>query len=773
MRRLIIAGLLAVTVLVVGAALILPQILSSNSSRIAGDDAALGAQAPPPELRIAIASRESLIALVEEKKEIASSQRACEEQSVKLAEMIGSRNAEEENLLEGETLEPSSDVLNLQESLLGCHASSPALNESLIAAMSNKLESQLSGDIAKSNRLDVVEPSTTLAAFENVFSKSDIQQRTLRELAALEEKASGEDKKSLQAALAGEVRNFFDQSGEGNNPNTALATDFSKIAKELGVGYFLFVDLYEPGAVFDFVGGAYGGERKFVLRANPLFVYRLYDVQNQRVLLSSQERLANGFTIDINRSAYSRLVAAGFGSDATRHAFDSILGESAFERMNSVSALIARAVLDEISPAQIASKDQETADAPVIITRGGNDGVAVGDTFEVRQFVRDANGNPVETIDPSTGKVLDRPTVTVGRLRVTEVLPASNSATAERVGSAGTLFRTGDILIPDGGALAQAATSSVAAPAISNYGVDGAGQLGTIGERDHAARIAVRPFDIRGLSETYARRALDEAMALALTRRLSSDRRYQVVDRRALDLLQEEFDLATEVSGRVSAGQRAPVSIAGYLVTGLVNIEEEETRRSVSLRGQSQSLPSTFTLRASGEIRILDSRSNLVTATQVSVSRQVSRSSLGDSGALGALADAFAAEAAKLLRTELYPLKIAQVSSDGKRFSINGGADVGLEKNTLLNVFSLGEPIIDPDTRTVLSAGARSLIGTLEVTEVSGPVSTAVDHSLKGATPSVGDIVEVAGRVEARAPIKAGPEPAAATSIEEATDVPF
>lgn len=793
MRRTIIIGLLLVTLAVIAAAVVFPKTGLLNSDN-AGTEKATDRPSSDevlPTRRIAIASRESLLALVQETKQNRTEQRNCIDERSKKSDVANAQdNAGDGSNIHGvdtSDASPAQDGADAKQdatfggvdpAVLACQFESPEVNQALIEVMSNRLESQLSGFLAQSGRLSVAEPSSVLAAFQRFTPTPTLDQEKINQLADKVQQA--EAKKSLlgrtREDFSEQIRSLLDQADKPSSTNAALATDFSVIAEELGAEYFLFVDLYDPDMYLDATRGAYQSGQRIILRANPLFVYRLYDVANQRVVLSSQGRLGDGLAIDLDKSVIGRLWDAGFSSDsnAIESAGDAVRSDLQFERLEAVAAMIGRAVLDEIAPAQIASADQKALSDPVIITRGSNDGVQEGDTFDVRQPELDQDNKPVVVIDPATGAVLDTPTTVAGQITVTEVAPSSNSATARRVGEAGRFFRQGDLLIPLTGSLAgraETASASSRSPVVAASA--GAGPLGSNIKSDRAARIAVTEFDVSGISTYSVRGDLQEQLVLAMTRRLMSDKRYQVVDRHDLDRIQEEYDLSQEIQGRIPVGDRAPVQIAGYLVTGTLDVGEEETRRSVSLRGETQALPSTFQLRASGEVRILDSASAVVAAKRIDIRKKVTRSGLGDAGAIGALADAYAFEAAKVLRNELYPLKIVQVSPDGKTFVINGGEDVGLTKSLVVNVYALGEPVIDPDSQIVLSKGARTFVGTLRVTDVDGSISSAVAKSLGGATLQAGYVVELTDQV-ASAPGAAKTSSAPAASKEPAEpDVPF
>ena len=151
-------------------------------------------------------------------------------------------------------------------------------------------------------------------------------------------------------------------------------------------------------------------------------------------------------------------------------------------------------------------------------------------------------------------------------------------------------------------------------------------------------------------------------------------------------------------------------------------------------------------------------------------------SDLEEAGPRGALADEFSRSAARLLRTSLYPLRVVQVQEGGGRYVINGGDDSGIEMGTILNAFSIGEPVIDFDTGVELSPGSRTLAGTLKVIDVADQISTAEADQLTG-TLARGAIVEIKSVGRPSASTVAAPAKSANTNAsareEPETEVPF
>jgi len=82
----------------------------------------------------------------------------------------------------------------------------------------------------------------------------------------------------------------------------------------------------------------------------------------------------------------------------------------------------------------------------------------------------------------------------------------------------------------------------------------------------------------------------------------------------------------------------------------------------------------------------------------------------------GQLADQFVAA--------LYPMKIVKRGSKGKVF-INRGKDGGLKKGQILEVFSAGEALIDPDTGKSLGS-SEEYAGKVKVVRINPKITIAV-----------------------------------------------
>lgn len=656
-------------------------------------------------------------------------------------------------------------------------AKSVCVQNLLYDILTNRFEGQLSGALSASERFDVAEPSAVITAFESMLAS-----RANSVDANAQKVAEQLGRKSPIGGLTKLLGNAFTDNSDATDQGlqeavwlrngNASTADFSKIADELDVDYFLFVGVGEPNFYFDAVNRAYQDNQAILLRANPFFTYRLYDVKNKRIVYAAQERLDGGLAIDLNRSAFGRAVRANFGArDALRATFADI----EFKQFSAVSSAVARMVLDSVSPASLIVSDLGTGEPSLVINRGSNDGVRAGDEYIVRQVQKDVSGKPVQIFDPGTGIELSPPTNKIGRVRVTEVSLNSNLATVSGISGNVEDFSTGDLIFTE-------ATESLAAPGSPNGSnaiistASAKRRLGVAKPSGDEALIVVSEFDVVGLDDRATVAQLKELIVRSLTRRLTGDRRFRVVTRRDLDLIQEEYDLSIEVQGDYATGERAPVSIAGYIVSGVVEIDEDEIRRTIALRGQSRDLPSIFELRASGEVSIIDPKSVVIAAEQVRISQRVRSSDLEEAGPRGALADEFSRSAARLLRTSLYPLRVVQVQEGAGRYVINGGDDSGIEMGTILNAFSIGEPVIDFDTGVELSPGSRTLAGTLKVIDVADQISTAEADQLTG-TLARGAIVEIKSVGRPSASTVAAPAKSANTNAsareEPETEVPF
>ncbi|MEL6831094.1 MAG: hypothetical protein AAFO63_13265, partial [Pseudomonadota bacterium] len=383
MRLLVIAGLGLLFVGIVGAFAV--------SGLFSGGQAPETTSATLGTPRIAIATSGTMQAILEANEESDD----CDAELQDGSDIAPTR---EDSSEEDESSEENTEVRQNRQNEIERLSGSRCVQNLLYEILTNRFEGQLSGALSASERFDVAEPSSVLAAFKSMA------QSKVEAIAAEAEARAAANQGSRPTSLAAllgitdfgkqgdpveEFRKLVLSQGGG-----ASSADFSVIADKLDVDYFLFVGIGEPGFFFDVIERAYDDDQSIVLRANPFFTYRLFDVTNKRIVYAAQERLQGGLAIDLDRSAYGRLYDAGVRSSwSLMGALRATFADVEFKQFGAVSAAVARQVLDSVSPAALIVSSAAAGSEPnLFITRGSNDGVQVGDEFDVQQVRKDASG---------------------------------------------------------------------------------------------------------------------------------------------------------------------------------------------------------------------------------------------------------------------------------------------------------------------------------------------------------------------------------------------
>lgn len=181
------------------------------------------------------------------------------------------------------------------------------------------------------------------------------------------------------------------------------------------------------------IGGAFGAiaARNNEDKAVVAITYRLIDAETSEIIATGEargesKRKSKGF--GAMGGAFFK-GAAGISVDMTSSNFaETIIGEATQDCVDKLAVILK----EQSATMKKAAREVETSVADVtgntlVIAAGGNDGIMVGDVFEIHQVVK-------EVKDPATGEVLDRITNKVGEMTVTSV--RDKIATGSYVGAA-------------------------------------------------------------------------------------------------------------------------------------------------------------------------------------------------------------------------------------------------------------------------------------------------------------------------------------------------
>ena len=357
---------------------------------------------------------------------------------------------------------------------------------------------------------------------------------------------------------------------------------------------------------------------------------------------------------------------------------------------DELGRLAAAKILDVIFPARIVNLD------PMVISRGANDGVKMGDVYQVEREgkeLKDANGVVIAKLKQDVGKVK------VEDLQETVAIVRPVSGESPRVGDLATLDTTAPTA--NGGAqkAGVALNRSKAAPAAS-------GGL---------PRVAIGLVKSGSTART-GKNAQDHTPIFTDTMisRLAQTKRFQMIDRQEVDQLLNEQTAAALAENRDLPSAMGSLKGADYLVYGsLASFGTEE--KVTQLPNSTRTFKKTIGY-AEGNMRIVNARTgDVIESRKISVKTKVDPKAKG-SRKVTAIADAYAEQVTLMLMNAVYPIKVAHVGGDGTVY-INRGDDGGLSMGESLDAFRPGAPIIDPDTGVQLGV-EETPVGQVTVSEV-------------------------------------------------------
>ncbi|UPT62662.1 MAG: CsgG/HfaB family protein [Hyphomonadaceae bacterium JAD_PAG50586_4] len=435
-----------------------------------------------------------------------------------------------------------------------------------------------------------------------------------------------------------------------------------------------------------------------------------------------------------------------------------LMQDLAFQVNREVARQVIQRVLEDVAPAEIVSSGDT-----ILANRGLNDGLVVGMEMEVFRLG--------EEIREAGGREIGHQRTRVGVVRVADVQDTTATLSVVSDGP----FRERDrIAMPlvlsetMGDATArEAATPATPAQAL--------GRDAILVER-HGDPAAIRPaIAVDSINVTFDGQFQQDQTntfrlnaSRSLSDALQTDPRVVVLPRADLQRLSRERRIAAQAQGQ-AADPRRGLATSEYFLTGEISVDTNVSRPSVTYEGVSRATgPSRTTLRMRGSYRVttLDGRS--VAAVEVEESGAAT-----NIGERLALIDRLSNEAARTLLADLFPMQVASVDTGRQRVRVTGGANSGLSVNMRLRVYNLGgEPVFDPVTRVMLSAGERNYAGDLIVIDVQPDISTA-RFAGQAFNVAVGDEVEIAPAPRRAASTTSPAQPQTQSAPETAGPTPF
>jgi len=382
-----------------------------------------------------------------------------------------------------------------------------------------------------------------------------------------------------------------------------------------------------------------------------------------------------------------------------------------FSLFDKLGKLAAVKILDMTFPAKLVSLN------PLIISRGSNDGVKLGDQYLIKRegkAIKDSNGLVLARLKSEVGKVK----VSNVQDTIAIVKPASNSD-----------FQQGDLAeLEISDHVASSAAQSSAAVKINPV---------TSGAKNKIPTLAVGLIKMGSTARTSdIAREHSPIFTDTMISRLSQTKRFQLIDRQEVEqLLNEQLAQALSENRDIPSAMGTLQGV-DYLVYGnLASISEKE---SVTKLPGSQRVFTRRLGQARGNMRIVDARSGAIIGSKKIAIEQLIDLSAETTELIDRLADAYAEQVVLMLMNSLYPIKVAHVSNNGLVY-INRGDDGGLYVGEELEIFKPGRAITDPDTGVQLGV-EEEFVGKLVITEVD--TARSKGEQIQGMGISRGDLLK-------------------------------
>lgn len=364
-----------------------------------------------------------------------------------------------------------------------------------------------------------------------------------------------------------------------------------------------------------------------------------------------------------------------------------------FDIYDNVVRIASAKIIDAVYPAKLVS------DAPWVINRGANDGVNVGDEFQLIRLGQE--------IKDDGGVVIGQLESEVGRAKLTGV--QGNLSTLEIISGQPNKGDLAKLVVP----AVQPAVAPAAA--VNKIGATSA----------ELPRVAIGLVKAHSTAKTGVDASQHvPAFTDTLISQLTATKRFTLIDRQEVDQLLNEQMAQALAENRDMPSEMGVLKGADYLVLGSVS--------SFLIKEQQRKLPGSNRVIATkvgqveGNMRIVDARSgDILSSRKVSVTEPLEVNT-SQARTITKLADAYAEQVTLELMSAVYPIKVAAVTQSGQLY-INRGTDGGLAVGETLTVYRLGEAITDPDSGIQLGR-EESKIAEVTLTEVEDNRSKATSE---------------------------------------------
>ena len=381
-----------------------------------------------------------------------------------------------------------------------------------------------------------------------------------------------------------------------------------------------------------------------------------------------------------------------------------------FEFMNQVALEAANKILDIVFPAKIVSLD------PLVISRGINDGVKVGDKFTI---LREG-----QEIKEDSGVVIARLKSEIGVVEASDVQETVSIVNI----AAGTNFLAGDLAVR---------VASKPGKVIATQGRPLSKASASDPGNGEKPRVAIGLVKAGSTAKTGS--DADKHIPMftdSLITRLVQSKRFTIIDRQEVDQFLNEQLAQAIVEDRAMPTAMGTLKGCDYLVIGsLQNFSIEEQTLKLPNSSRVITVLDGF---AEGNIRLVDARSgDIIESQKITVKKQLEMQA-GQDRLITSLADDFAAQIAANLLNAVYPIKIAAVANE--TIYINRGLDGLLQTDSTFAVMRPGQKILDPDTGVELGT-TENKIAEVELLQVDKNRSLA--KIIEGSGVQSGDVLKL------------------------------
>ncbi|RLA10647.1 MAG: hypothetical protein DRQ52_11020 [Gammaproteobacteria bacterium] len=393
-----------------------------------------------------------------------------------------------------------------------------------------------------------------------------------------------------------------------------------------------------------------------------------------------------------------------------------------FSIFDEVGRLAANQIIDMVYPARLVSSD------PWVINRGTNDGVKVGDVYNVFREGK-------EILD-ANGVVLGKVKSEVGQIELAQVQ------------------ETLTVITPLDGQIAENDLVELVVSASDDRAPKRGGADLSSGQKKGKAVLAVGTIRLNRngnnqlLGGETINRVTDDLIV-----KLDHTRRFDVLERQEIDQILDEKTFTAAVQGGDLKASLKQLEGADYLVYGEINdffIISKTTHIAALDTDQV-----THTGIVEANLRMVDVHSGKIVATdKIRINKKLT--SVNDQYEVQVnLLDQFTSDMVNKIVTRLYPIKVLGAAGDGAVY-INSGKSRGLKAGDRYKVLRAGEVLIDPDTGIEFGK-VETPIGEVELSEVEAGRSQAIVISGEGIV--AGDILRKIEAAPKRAPVRAVNKP--------------